>query len=545
MRAPGRPTVDVCALILELRFDLRQRFGFHLLEHQDAFFAWLVTTGVLEYALLVQDERFHQRLAAVSDASGLTFLQKLILQSRPDVQAAFPPPDQIDGFLQWFYTYGVTEHALWQWLVPAERVRALSQPEPWAQQMAVQAAAYAETLHPTRPVQHRPFGVNLVGYAFGQLGIGEDARMAALALLATGVPMTMLNFPPGSGIGQNDKSMARHVSEDGSFAFNVFCLTALENGRFYAERGSSQFAGRYNIGYWPWELSQWPAQWQMLMDLVDEVWVSTQHTMDALAPVVAAMAQPVPVRLMPMAVELGPVAFTGQQRLAVRKHFGLPKRARLFCFSFDLNSSIHRKNPQAAVDAFLMAFPASEWGAEQVGLVIKAHRPQRRHAAWERLKALAATDARIHIVEETLPRPELLALYQACDCFMSLHRAEGFGRGIAEALQLGLHVITTGYSGNVDFCQLPQFAQQVDLVRYRLVKLKEGQYPYAQGQVWANADVRHAANLMRTFVERFGTVPQRGPMHPVPQGGWPVFSAVQVGHRYRERLEHVWAELGS
>ncbi len=539
----GIAKVHVCSLILELRSDLRDKFGFALAERQDDFLAWLVTSGVHEYALLAQDECFRKSLTVVSDASGLTLLQKLILHGRPDVQAAFPLPDHLLGFLQWFYSHGVTEHALWQWLTPAERARALSQPAPWAEQMAVLAAAYADTLRPAPPVQQRPWGVNLVGYAFGQLGIGEDVRMAARALLAADVPITMLNFPPGADIGQNDQSMAAHVAEDGPFAFNVFCLTALENGRFYAERGRGQFAGHYNIGYWPWELSQWPAQWHMLMDLVDEVWVSTQHTLDALAPVVAAMAQPVPVRLMPMAVELGPLAQVGRTRQAVRKHFALPKRARLFCFSFDLNSSIHRKNPQAAVDAFLMAFPAAEWGVEQVGLVIKAHRPKRRHAAWERLKTLAAHDARIHIVEETLPRPELLALYQACDCFVSLHRAEGFGRGIAEALQLGLHVITTGYSGNVDFCQLPQFAQQVDLVRYRLVKVKEGQYPYAQGQVWANADVRHAASLMCAFVERFGTRQQREPIHPVPQAGWPGFSAAQAGHRYRQRLEQVWREL--
>lgn len=134
-------------------------------------------------------------------------------------------------------------------------------------------------------------------------------------------------------------------------------------------------------------------------------------------------------------------------------------------------------------------------------------------------------------------------MYQACDCFVSLHRAEGFGRGIAEALQLGLHVITTGYSGNVDFCRLPQFAQQVDLVRYRLVKVKDGQYPYAQGQVWANADVRHAASLMRAFVERFCTGQQLGPIHSVPSAGWPEFSAAQVGLRYRERLTQISAEM--
>jgi hypothetical protein len=304
---------------------------------------------------------------------------------------------------------------------------------------------------------NRRFGVNLIGYAFGQLGIGEDARMAARALRAAEVPVTMLNFPPGADIPQNDFSMASHVSELGPFAFNIFCMTALENGRYYAERGSRQFADRYNIAYWPWELSGWPKQWEAMLDLVDEVWVSTQHTFAALAPLCAK-----PLYLMPMAVELGGITAFASRKKA-RESFGLPVKARLFCFSFDLNSSFHRKNPQACIDAFLQAFPRDACAEDAVGLVIKAHRPGKRHAAWATLKALAAKDTRIHIVERTLPRPDLLALYQACDCFVSLHRAEGFGRGIAEALQLGMHVITTGYSGNIDFCRPPD----ADLVRYR------------------------------------------------------------------------------
>ena len=162
-----------------------------------------------------------------------------------------------------------------------------------------------------------------------------------------------------------------------------------------------------------------------------------------------------------------------------------------------------------------------------MGLVIKAHRPAKRHTAWEKLKTLAASDARIHVVERTLPRPELLALYRSCDCFVSLHRAEGFGRGIAEALQLGLHVITTGYSGNVDFCAPPH----ADLVRYGLAKVRRGQYPYGEGQVWANVDVAHAAELMRNLAT--------SRHQPFMNEQWPQFSCDTVGRRYRDRLEKI------
>ena len=456
----------------------------------------------------------------------LSLLQHLILLARPDVHAAFDLPAQQEEFLKWFYTHGVEECGYWPFLSDTEKRLILGLSEPWGSRLR---EAILEQLPPRPskiPFGQRPFGVNLIGYVFGQLGIGEDVRMAGRALLAAGVPITMLNFSPGADVPQNDQTMAAHVSEDGQFAFNFFCMTAEENGRYYAERGRSQIMDRYNIGYWPWELSRWPDKWKMLLDLVDEVWVSTQHTYNALVPVCSK-----PLHVMPMAVELGSVRrFTSRKQ--ARKHFCLPERAKLFCFSFDLKSSIDRKNPQACVDAFLSAFPKEIFSSETVGLVIKIHKPTKPNRTWNQLKQLAAVDNRIHIIENTLPRPDLLALYKACDCFVSLHRAEGFGRGLAEALQLGLHVIATGYSGNVDFCQSPN----ADLINYRLIKLKKRQYPHSEGQVWADPDINHAAELMRRFA-----LTKRANRNKL---AWPEFSANAVGQRYKARLETIYNERG-
>ncbi len=532
--------MDIRALILSLRPDLCQRFGFDKPENQHAFVAWLVTSGTREYAALAEDAEFRGLLQGRDPGATLSRLQQCLWDARADVQKAFPLPERRMEFVHWLLTHGVVEHGLWPFLSAQEKQAAARLEGPWQAELLSRAVGELAQETP-RTLQQRPFGVNLVGYVFGQLGIGEDVRMAAKAMQAAHVPFTMLDFPPGADIPQNDRSMAAHVSSDGPFAFNVFCMTAMEQGRYYAERGATpQIAGRYNIGYWPWELSRWPDQWQQLVHLVDEVWVSTQHTLDAVAPACAALPKPVPVRLMPMAVELGPIAQLGT-RAQVRKHFQLPGKARLFVFTFDLNSSIHRKNPQAVVNAFLRAFPADSWTRDQVGLVIRTGRPRKASAVWDRLKALAQTDDRLHLNEGTLQRPELLALYQACDVFVSLHRAEGFGRGIAEALQLGLHVVTTGYSGNLDFCQRPETAARVDLVRYRLVKVQPGQYPFGAQQVWANADVRHAAQCLQAFVERFPPGRHSKPPHDVPPGGWPVFSAAEVGQRYHQRLEEVGA----
>lgn len=518
--------IDLKALILDLRLDLREKLGFARAENADAYIAWLVTNGVHEYKSLYDDPGFLSSLQAPVNHRNLslTQLQYLIWTARPDVQATFSLPDLQAEFLQWFYTHGLEEHGYWLFLSKQEKQFVLKLPEPWQSRLQTAILKKLEPAELRIPFAQRPLGVNLIGYAFGQLGIGEDARMAARSLLAAKVPMTMLNFPPGSDVPQNDCSMEQHVAEKGAFAFNIFCITAEENGRYYAEHGRSQFLDRYNIGYWPWELGSWPKSWEMMLNLVDEVWVSTQHTFDALAPVCSK-----PLFLMPMAVELGAITHFSSRKQA-REYFGLPGKARLFCFAFDLKSHVYRKNPQACIDAFLEAFPNVQFPSDEVGLVIKAHKPVKRHPVWEKLKKLVAEDKRIHIIEATLSRPDLLALYQACDCFVSLHRAEGFGRGLAEALQLGLHVITTGYSGNVDFCKPPH----TDLVHYRLIKLKKGQYPHSEGQVWADPDVSHAADLMRRFAR----------MKPAKRNklAWPEFSASTVGQRYKARLETIYNE---
>ena len=148
---------------------------------------------------------------------------------------------------------------------------------------------------------------------------------------------------------------------------------------------------------------------------------------------------------MPMAVAIPKV------KRYTRKQWSLPETDYLFVFSFDGNSSLARKNPLGVIEAFKLAFPN---GHEAAGLVIKCMRPDIKNPAWQRILKLAATDSRIHIIDQMLSKPEVLGLYKVCDCFVSLHRVEGFGRGIAEALLLRLNVIATDHGGNVDFCLL-------------------------------------------------------------------------------------------
>ena len=503
---------DLCRL-----FSTRNRISLPFLQ-------WIVTNGKSEYASIAENDDLRDILNCRIPGLEITPLQGLVYLQRKDVRQAYPLQTQRENFVQWFYRHGVGEHRLWPYLSHHDW-------DCYAAVLPEEAAAHrsnkASAQNAPSTFASRPFGANLIGYAYGQLGIGEDVRMTARALQAAEVLCCILNFPPGADIPQNDFSLRHLVKEEGDYAINIFCMTALETARYFAEKGHSQFKGRYNIGYWPWELAQWPTAWRDLTGLVDEVWVSTRHIYDALAP-----WSPVPVQIMPLAVDLGEV---GPQ---TRADFGLPEKAYLFCFSFDLNSSIHRKNPEACLKAFQKAFPVEQAASDlPVGLVVKTHAPKNRHDAWERLKHAAASDPRIHIIEETLPRPDLLALYRCCDCYLSLHRAEGFGRGIAEALLLGLHVIATGYSGNVDYCRdIPQ----ADLVGYEMVPVGKGEYPFGTGQQWAEVDVDEAAGAMRLAAESDRATGDRGKK----RSGWS-FELDAMAKQYEQRLRRVYSQCAS
>lgn len=366
-------------------------------------------------------------------------------------------------------------------------------------------------------ITERDFGVNLIGFARGELGIGEDIRQVALALEAADIPVCIIDFAPGKNISQSDDTAARLMSDQPRYGINLFCLTGIETTRYVCERGLATLRGRYSIGLWPWELPDWPENCRHAYACVDEIWGISKFTTHA-----HRFAAPRPVLPMGLPVELGPV---GPQ---TRRDFGLPEKAFLFNFAFDLSSSAERKNPAGLIRAFRQAFP--EEPATEVGLVLKVSHAETKSKQWTEIRRQARKDERIHLIERTMRRPELLALMKACDCYISLHRAEGFGRCLAEALLLGKQVVTTDFSGNLDFCREPRVA----LVPHRMVALRPGDYMWGDGQSWADPDIDHAAELMRAV---------RSSPRDTSGGDFP-FSPSVVGARYAARLREIWAQYG-
>jgi glycosyltransferase involved in cell wall biosynthesis len=174
-----------------------------------------------------------------------------------------------------------------------------------------------------------------------------------------------------------------------------------------------------------------------------------------------------------------------------RSHFGMDRDRFYFLFSFDYFSMPARKNPLGVVRAFQLAFPA---GDEKVGLVVKSTSVRDQHP---RIKAIiaeaAAADPRIAVLDSVMGRDEVLSLIRQSDCYVSLHRSEGFGLGMAEAMACGNIVIATAYSGNADF-----ISDQTGFpIGYTRRALHFGEYMNAEGQSWAEPNEQAAAEAMR------------------------------------------------
>jgi glycosyltransferase involved in cell wall biosynthesis len=394
----------------------------------------------------------------------------------------------------------------------------------------------------TIPFSARPFGVNLMGPAFNVFGVGEEVRMAARALLSADIPFCVIDCPVDNGSPATDRSLDSYsirTSEEGPYAFNLACMPADHHCPWICKEGLNQQKGRYTITDWPWETDSWPKPWHPIVALADEFWPFSKLVARALMPFSCEgeTDSGVPLRVMPPVTAIDdPARFcTSEAKAETRNLFSLPSHSLLFVFAFDLNSYITRKNPKAAIEAFEEAFPIGAEGGPAVGLVVKTFPPRQPNPEWDSLKRVAAADSRIHIVEADLDRSAILSLYGCCDVFISLHRSEGLGRGLTEALQLGLDVVATDYGGNTDFCHGPL----AHPVPYRLVPIREGEYPHPEGQVWAEPDGHEAAVILRRVAEERSLRPHTPP--EITDRYRRQFSAATVGAAYRQRLEEIWS----
>nr|WP_260853947.1 glycosyltransferase family 4 protein [Paraburkholderia sp. BCC1886] len=476
-------------LIWNERRDLQGAFDLNSFGERLGFLAWWERNGQNEYhAIKWSATRLPAALARMDDeqtpgTSVLPRFLEMIVSERADLRAAYDASTESGRaqLVHWWNEWAEVEYPLLgtlkiRWADSSSEGEGGSEGE---SDRAAEAPRYHAYVQPAG----YEFGVNIVGFPQGVLGLGEDARMAARVFQLNDTPVALINAPM-SGPAKLDHSVDHLISESLKYSVSLICLPAPEMVRLALEGGRRLIdAPTHKIGAWPWELPHWPGAFGKVHQMVDEIWAQSRFVQS-----VYTRLGDTPVYHMPMAVEVPQPADPRRER------FGLPADLFLFYLMFDGNSWLSRKNPLAGVRAFKEAFGERSPG---VGLVIKAMNVRDDDPVWRAVLELTSGDERIHIVSERLSRQDSTDFMACCDAYVSLHRSEGFGRVIAEAMALGQPVVVTNFSGNVDFCE-PDTAFLVD---GELIPLRAGDYLFSEGQYWCDPDVSVAANQLKRMID--------------------------------------------
>jgi glycosyltransferase involved in cell wall biosynthesis len=266
------------------------------------------------------------------------------------------------------------------------------------------------------------------------------------------------------------------------FAANLLTVNADQFVRCAREH-RAYMKGRYNIGYWAWEIPEFPEEWAPAFGYADEVWTPSQFTRDAVA-----SSSPVPVKV--VAHSLDPNM--GREAVVDRVKFDLGPHVFVFLFLFDFYSYMERKNPLGLIKAYKNAFGERR----DVQLLIKSSHGDAHGEQVGELRA-ACAGSNVRLLDCVMTREDKQELIRSADCYVSLHRSEGFGLTMAEAMMFAKPVIATGYSGNMDYMS----EEDSFLVPYKLVTIDKTHGPYKAGYHWAQPDLDYASDLMRRVEE--------------------------------------------
>lgn len=423
-----------------------------------------------------------------------------IYLNRGDLQTFFPEVSQGDHsrFDGWVKRSGVVECA---------SIVSLGDQIPKASKNDLEVKSVSKLNH----------GIDVYGYLNAELGVGEAGRLAARSLRSVNVPLSTI-----SDHGTLSREQYEFETDDvGRFATILIGVNADQLPVVRKKLGHKFLQGRYVIGQWFWELEEFPKQWMDSFHMVDELWAPTQFIEACLK----AKAPPhVKIRHMPL-----PLVTPKINQSVTRESLSLADGF-MFLLTFDFMSVLKRKNAIGVVDAYCKAFPK----IGETMLVIKTINGDKRLQELEKLRWHIRHRTDIVIIDKYMDSADSAALMNLSDCFVSLHRSEGLGLTMAEAMLLGKPVIATEYSGNMDFMS----RETSYLVPWKYVKVGMNAEGYPAECMWAEPDLEVAANhMMSVYRDRdqaraIGIAARADLLER--------FSPEVCGQRMKNRLTEIW-----
>lgn len=327
-----------------------------------------------------------------------------------------------------------------------------------------------------------PFGINIIGPIKYDTGLGESCRLITREIRRAGIPYMIKEFSIGRDISSTNHEFRTEISNEIKYSINLIHINMHEFAYGIKKLGKSTLDRHYNIAFWLWEVEEFPKEWCPFFHVLDEIWTPSEFISNALRKVTDK-----PVITVPYNIQI-----YNKQKFD-RIYYGLPKDKFLYLMMFDNNSIAERKNPMAAIEAFKKAFPN---GNDDVGLVIKINNASNKELdkIKEQLKRY-----KVYFINRIMSREEVNGLIEIVDVYISLHRSEGFGLVLAEAMLQKTPTIATGYSGNTEF----QNSNTACLVDYKLIHVGEGFWPYKKENIWADVNIEDASRFIRRlFIDK-------------------------------------------
>lgn len=322
-----------------------------------------------------------------------------------------------------------------------------------------------------------PLGINIIGSIKAETGLGESCRLLTNAVSESDYLFTIFNYSQVGQMRETDHTWDEKIGLSCEYSINIIHINPNEFGIAALQLDSSNWDYRYNIGFWLWEFEESSDEWLNCASILNEIWTPSDFITNSLK-----RKFNIPIKTLPYPIEVK------VDKTYNRKFFGLPEDKFLFLMMYDKNSVSDRKNPVGVIEAFKKAFSANQ---DDVGLVIKIATSDEDEI--NKIKSHLGNYKNIYFIVDMLEKIQVNSLINSVDVIMSLHRAEGFGLVLAEAMYLGKPTIATNWSSNTEFMN----KENSCLVNYELIELEHDNGPFKKGWKWAEPDTNDAAQYMK------------------------------------------------